>query len=307
MRLLRRGLAAVLHNWPQKLGALLVAILIWVFIATDDTSITQRSMFVPISVEGIPESSVVTGLPEFVEITVSGPSGQIDRLRAENFEALLDLDGQSGEFEAAVRVFSPQGVELLRVNPNDVIGVVEPVPAKVVPVQAIFRNRPEPDERLLVQVEPQELTVSARASTLQAVDRAFVPLAPADGEQVVTPYAVDAAGMPVSGVSVEPETVTARVVRQPILVNRELVVDLEPPPAGSFIVTAVLDEETVSVVGPPQALDSLETVQGTVSLPTEEPRAGSYTLPVALQLPEGVVPLDQVMAVIRLSRPPVDE
>ncbi|MEX2542523.1 MAG: CdaR family protein [Trueperaceae bacterium] len=305
MKQVHRMLNVLLHAWPQKLGAIVLASLIWLFVNVNDTSITQRSLFVPITVEGLASDNVATGLPDYVEVTVAGPSGQVDRLRPDNFEAILDLTDQSGAFEVPIRVLSPQGVDLRRVNPGDVIGTVEAVTEKQVPVAAVIIGVAPPDMAVSASVEPEQVTVRARASTLAQVVRALAPVRPSPGGRATAPYAVGADGRPVGGVQIEPEEVQVVVEEESVLVTRRLPVELETPAVSGFSVTARMEEAEVSLIGPESALGALERVPGTVSLPTEEPEAGGYTLPVTLELPEGVRAVGTPTATVRLSRPPI--
>jgi YbbR domain-containing protein len=305
MKRVNRVLNALLHAWPQKLGAVLLASLVWLFVTVNDTSITQRSLFVPITVDGLAPDSVVTGLPEFVEITISGPGGQIDRLRQDNFEAVLDLTGEIGAFEVPIRVLSPQGVELRRVNPSDVIGTVEAVTQKLMPVDPVVLGSAPADVRLDAATLPVEVVVRARSSTLAQVARVLVPINPVPGNRNSTAFAVNSAGQPVSGVTLQPGIVQVEVSVQQIQMERLLPVELETPSIPGFTVTARMEQPEARLVGPPSVINALEVVAGTVSLPTEGAEPGGYTLPVTLKLPEGVHLLGAPSATVRLSRPPV--
>lgn len=300
---LRRLVAALVHNWPQKLGATLLAALVWLFVTVDDTSVTQRSLLVPISVEGVAEDTVVTGLPTAVEVTVTGASSRIDRLRPESFEAVLDLAGQTGAFEQPIRVLLPPAVDLIRFSPSDVIGTIEPVTTKEVAVETVLLGSPGPDTRVEVTPDPPSVQVRGRSSTLAQVARVVAPTGPAPGQRTVTPFAADTAGHPVAGVATVPAELTVTVTTEPLLVQRSVTVALAPPSLPTYSVTARLDQPTVSVVGPPSQLDGLETVPGTVELATENPAPGSYTLPVTLELPTGVSALQPLTATVRLVRP----
>lgn len=304
MKQVHRLLNALLHAWPQKLGAVVLATLIWVFVTVNDTSITQRSLLIPITVEGLASDSVATGLPDFVEVTIAGPSGQIDRLRSDNFEAILDLTGESGPFEVPIRVLSPQSVELRRVNPGDVIGIVEPVTSKVVPVEVAVMGDPPADARMATSVEPAEMTVRARASTLAQVTRLLATVRPSPGSRPVPVFPVNAAGQPVGGVDIDTNTVQVSVAEEAVLVRRRFPVDLETPALSGFTVTARMEEPEVTVLGPPSLLDGVQSVPATVSLPTEDLEAGGYTLPVTLELPEGVYLVGSPTATVRLARTP---
>lgn len=297
----RRLLARTLRSWPQKLGALLLALMLWLFVSSNETTTIQRSLFVPITAEGIGEDEVTVGVPENVEITVQGASSRVDRLRPENFEAILDLEGISGEFREPVRVLSPQAIELLRSNPTEVIGFVESVQQRELPVAPALLGTTPTDLRLEASVEPGQVTVRGRSRPLESVARVIAPVPTEEGSSVAPLVAVDAEGRPVEEVEVAPAQATVTVRASPALARRSVRVALVPPPAPGFTVTARLDQSAVEVVGPPSVLAGLEEVRGTVDQATGELTAGSYTLPVTIALPEGVFALDIPTATVRLT------
>ena len=57
------------------------------------------------------------------------------RLRPENFEAVLDLTGISGEFSRELVIIAPQGITVDEVSPAEASGTVETITSKVVPVE----------------------------------------------------------------------------------------------------------------------------------------------------------------------------
>lgn len=296
----------LLENWPQKLGALLLAALLWFFVSTNADSTTQRSLLVPLSVEGVGERRVAVGLPDFVEVTVAGPSNRVDRLRPENIEAVLDLSGLQGEFQQTIDVRPPQGIDLLRVNPEEVIGFIESVSSKQVTVEVALVGDPPEDVVATSEVDPETVSVSARTEILERVVRAVAPAPPAEGETEVRIFATGADGLPIRDVTLTPATVAVRTRWQPYLIEKEIEVQLEEP-ASDLLADASLSSGTVSVAGPPSALRDLDSVTARVDPATADRAPGRYTLPVQLDLPSAVVAVDPPDVSVTVRRTPLQE
>jgi YbbR domain-containing protein len=294
------------HQWPRKVAAVLLAFLMWIFVSTAETGTAQRSLLVPITTLGNTPDQVVVGLPPFAEVTVSGPTNRVDRLRPESIEAVIDLTGRSGDFQAPVVVTPPQGVVLERVNPNEVLGILERVTSKQVPVQVVYLGTAPADVRLRSVPEPDVVTVRGRAPRLERVAQVIVAVDPEGGEDVVAPYAADAAGRPVDEVTVAPASVTVTTAAEPVLVRREVALELEAPDHPRLL-EAVLDRETAVIAGPPTVVGAIATLTASVDLPTEGPPGGRYTLPVTLATPDGVVNVSEVTATVEFAPEPAND
>lgn len=293
--------AFFLHNWPQKLGALLAAVLVWWFATVGDTPQTQASRVVELEVQGLGSASVASGIPDSAVITIRGPSVLIDRLQAQSLGAIIDLEGRSGDFEEPINVMIPQGVELVSVTPGEVIGTVETLAEAVVPVEPVLIGVRNPDVRAEVTVEPGHVTVSGLASVLTRVSRVVVPVRAAAGERSLAGFAADLSGLPVSGVSMLPAQVEVTVVENPVLSQQTFEVRLLPPAVDGFNVTARLDVTEVVLIGSPTILADLESVSASADLGMLPQESGSHTVPVLLELPEGVTAVSVPQALIRLT------
>lgn len=299
----RSVLARLVRHWPRKIAAGLLAFVMWTFVTTTETTTAQRSMLVPITVDGRSADQVVVGLPQFAEVTVSGPSNRVDRLRPESIEATIDLTGLTGNFQATVAVTPPQGVVLERVNPAEVLGILERVTSKQVPVQVVYLGTTPADVRVVSWAEPDVVTVRGRAARLERVAQVLVAVDPAGGEEVVAPYAADAAGRPVDEVAVEPQSVLVETVTEGVLVRREVPLELAFD-ARERLVEVRLDQERAVVAGPPTVVAGLGVVVARVELPADGLPEGRYTRAVTLELPQGVVPADGVTATVEFEAPP---
>ena len=301
----------LLHNGPLKLGALLVAAIFWGFVRTDDTLISQRSLRAPLHLEGLAADQTVTGVPERVEVRLSGSSSRVAALNPDGIDAVLDLRGVTGDFEQRVRVFPPEGITLVGVKPVEVLGSVETLAEKTVPVRVMTLAGPA-DTLTEVQVAPARVVVRGAESQVARVTQALVPVdVPNSGEDTAgqavavrgNAYPADAQGQPVAEVALASPDVRLMVSQRSVLSSRRLPRVLEPVRvAGGVVQSATLSQDSVTVVGPSAALSRLERV--TASLPeTPELEPGQYTLDVTLALPEGVFVRDAPQLLLQLRAP----
>ena len=291
------------RNWPNKLAALLIAFLIWLLVTSNNQTTTQNILSVPLVVEGVDDNQVVVGLPSVVIVSVSGPSTRIDRLTPEMLRATLDLTEIDGAFEQPITVQTPQDVSVLTVEPALVIGFLESVVTRSVPVQVALTGALPADTTVTATASPPAVTLTGRSQVLDSVQRVVVA-APAIGGGTGRPVALDAQGGPVVDIEFDPATVIVSVVTRSALETRTVAVELVGPQAPG-LVSATLSGDRVEVAGPRQAIDALTTVTATVEPPTGAVDPGRYTLPVRLALPDGVVALTTPTVVLQFAREPL--
>jgi YbbR domain-containing protein len=302
MNVLKRVVTLAAHNWPQKLGTLLLAFVMWLFVTTSSVTTTQRSLLVPLVVEGVKQSQVSVGVPQVVEVNVSGPSSRVDRLSPDSISATLDLSGLSGEFQQQINAQPPRGIRLISVTPSDVIGFLETVGNRGIAVTPALSGSPPDNQVLSVRADPASVTLTGQDQLLQKVVQVMVVAPAKEGRVQEHPFAVDDAGVPVANVKITPSTVTVQVSARSALVTRSVPIDLAPPSAAN-LQQATLSQPDVTLAGPPDVLAGLDSVKGTVQPPTGTVNPGRYTLPVRLELPEGVAAMSNPTAVLRYARP----
>lgn len=304
----RGVLLRVRRDWPGKLGAILAALLVWWVASSEPVATTQRSLLVPLAVSGAEEDEVAVGVPTRVEVVITGPSQRMERLRASDVDAFLELSDVDGGFERGIETRVPQGLQVTRVVPSEVIGRLEAVRTASFPVDA--RVAPAADGRILtgIALDPENVTVEARDPVLELVAAVIAPVPPdAGAESRAVLVAIDAEGRPVPEARVVPETVRVDLdleARRSNVVRPVSLATLEDPAAT---VEALLPAQ-VNLVGPPDVLSDLPAVPGSVPDVTSALAAGRYDLPVRLSLPEGVAVLEPVVATVRVAeRPSADE
>ncbi len=302
MIVLKRILGLATHNWPQKLGALLLAFVMWLFVTTSSVTTTQRSLLVPLTVEGVKQSQVAVGVPKVVEVNVSGPSSRVDRLSPDSITVTLDLSGLSGEFQQQINAQPPRGIQLVNVAPSDVIGFLETVGNRDMTLTVALGGSPPGNQLLSVASDPAKVTLTGQEQLLQKVARVVVVAPAKQGSFQEHPFVVDDAGVPINNVKIAPSTVTVQVSARAAMVTKSVPIDLAQPSAPN-LQEATLSQPDITLTGPPDVLAGIDSVKGTVQPPTGTVDAGRYTLPVRLELPSGVAALSAPTAVLRYAPP----
>lgn len=286
----------ITNNWLPKLISLLLAILAWYVVSLSDTSVSQRSLRVPVAIEGLSEAQTQSGAPETVDVVVSGRSSSVNALRPENFRASLDLSNFSGDYQQRIVVVPPQDISLVSVSPETAIGTVETISSKNVPVVVSLAGQRDPNLLLTSVSSEQGVRATGRESVLAQVTSATAVVSPEAGESGTTLFASDANGQPVPGITLEPNTTTVTVTTTAILHSKTVALEVAVPNAEAFKVEGfVLSQTTLQVAGARELIATLENITGVVELP-EDLGAGEYFLNVRPQLPEGVRPLETVTA-----------
>ena len=286
-----------LHNLPQKLAALLVAMGVW-FIATADRRATVEGSFVtPLRVidqnaQG-PEGTrrTVGGIVRTVRVTLSGPRTQIANLSGDEIEASTDVTTEpEGSFQSRITVRPPEGTRVVRYSPTVASGFIDTEITRTLPVRLSLTDLPE---RALprYEVSPRAVQVIGPEQIVESVTSVVtVPVALARGASAEARLlALDENGRPVTEIRVAPATVTVERTDRADLPIKTVPVDLPEPPADLEIVSAELDPPSVRVLGDTATLARINAVPARVPI-----REGRYTARATLVLPAGARSLDVV-------------
>jgi YbbR domain-containing protein len=286
----------ITNNWLQKLISLLLAIVAWYVVSISDTSVSQRSLQVPVTVEGLSEAQTQSGAPVTVDVVVSGRSSSVNALRLENFRASLDLSDFTGEYQQRIVVVPPQDISLVSVSPETAIGTVETINSKDVPVTVALEGQRDPNALLTSVSSVQSVKATGRESVLAQVASATAVVTSLSGESSVTLFASDANGQPVQGITLEPNATTITVTTTPILHTKTVNLEVAEPRLEKLEVDGfALSQTTLQVAGTREELATLDRVTGVIEL-SQDVEAGEYSLNVTAQLPEGVRALETVTA-----------
>lgn len=310
---MRRSLALLLSDWPLKLGAIGLALALYVGVSLSQNDRTWPGQ-VPIEILDPPRGGAVLDLPGTVtNIRYRGPLDAAVTLANGSFLASIDLSDvvpTAGGDPVAVPVrvialdpriqvvdYTPQSVNvrvdqlvtrpmLITVDRGTVPPDLALGPPAVTPASAILRG-----------------ASSRVAAVRQVVARVVVDASGLNIDQDVDLEAIDEAGAPVPGVEVFPERVHVRidVARELAYATLPVVPVLSGSPAPGYRVAAVSVSPTVLTVSgeaasvtrltsvPTLPLDiagSTDSLEGTVEadLPADVSTVGQSTIQVQVTI-----------------------
>ena len=294
----------VTHDFPLKAVAIVIAFLFWVGIMQNATPSVITVAFdgrVPVErPDNVPAGYVLRGPLGDVGVTLRGAPGVADRVALSELRATLDVNslvlGQAEPQDARVTVAPPkEGVEVVDVSPPTVSVRIERVTSRTLLVQPRFSNEPPSGTRAgEAAVAPTEVRVTGPESDVARIAAVLGTVRFGDGQTDIeapsTPaIPVDAAGVPIDGLQVEPGVVTVRVPVLPTATTRTVpvVFTLRGVVApGYWVVGVAMDPFAVTVRGEEEVLKTLDRIE---TLPIDVgDLSATRTLTVRLAVPTGV-------------------
>ena len=291
------------HDFPLKAVAVVIAVVFWVAITQNAAPRLVTVAFdgrIPVErPDNVPAGYVLRGQLGDVGVTLRGPSGIADRVALSDLRATLDVKtltlGQAEPQDARVTVtVARDGVEVVDVLPATVSVRLERVTSRSVPVQPRFANSPPSGARAGdAAVSPTEVKVTGPESDVARIVSVLATVGFGDAQTDIETSApaipVDAAGLPIDGLQVDPGVVVVKVPVLPIATTRTVpvVFTLRGVVApGYWVVGVAMDPFAVTVRGDETVLTTLDRIE-TLPIDVGDLRA-TKTLTVALSLPTGV-------------------
>lgn len=206
-----------------KAGSLLVALVIWTYVASRTTPPAEVGwrMSTPLEVRGVPEGWVVAGAPEAIEVSLVAAPGQEEQVR-EKVRAVLPVTGlEPGRHRLAVRVPQPPGGRVVGVSPRWVEIELGRAERRVTGVTVELTGQAAAGFAAgEARATPAEVSLEGLATRLDQVEavrvRADVGGVTGDVRVRAAAVPVDGEGRPVIGVAVEPAEVEVAVPVQPV-------------------------------------------------------------------------------------------
>jgi YbbR domain-containing protein len=314
-RTVRRAAAFIVHNWPLKLAAIVVATLLYAgLVVSQDSNVYPGS--IPVSLVNQPDRTIVTNeLRNVDQIRYIAPA-DAGRLTAGDFRVTVDLanvkpDAIPVSVTVNVEPIDPR-VTVLEVHPRTIQVVLDQLIPKVLDV-TVDRGTPPPglDVGQMV-VSPPQVTVTGPSAVVNRVVavRASV-LIDTSGIHIdrdVVPEPIDASGQIVSGVNMDPRTVHITI---PIYTNKQSrtlpvnVIVTGTPAAGFQVASIEVTPLVVSVEGNEAQLVQLN--QADTQPVSVLGATGDIDTVVSLALPTGVTLLGAgtINVIVRIT--PVTE
>lgn len=292
----------VTHDFPLKAVAVVIAVVFWVAITQNATPRPVTVIFdgrIPVERPENPAGYVLRGQLADVSVTLRGAPGVADRVALSELHATFDVKtltlGQIEPQDARVLVtVAKDGVEVVDVSPPTVSVRVERLISRVLLVQPRFANEPPTGARAGdAAVTPTEVRVTGPETDIGRITAVLGTVrfgdAQTDIETSTPAIPVDAAGVAIDGLQVEPAVVVVKVPVLPIATTRTVpvVFTLRGVVApGYWVVGVAMDPFAVTVRGDEQVLSTLDRIE---TLPIDVgDLSATRTLSVKLSLPAGV-------------------
>jgi YbbR domain-containing protein len=309
----RQAIAFVFRNWPLKLAAIVLASLLYAGLIVSASAETFQGR-IPIQLVNQPPDTFVLGdIEDVTSVRYLAIGSDRPQVTAASFTATVDLadlvavpGAPSVSLPVVVQSVDP-AIQVIDFAPSRVAVRLDPLVTREVPVDVDLGTVPPGLDVREPVVSQDPVTVSGPDSAVRAVAAALaqVRLDPSgiDVNETVGLQPIDAQGVVVGGVDVEPSSVRVTIQIGSQLSTRTLPVSpvVTGTPSSSVEITAVeVQPALVTVEGDADAL------AGLVSIDTRPVAVSGATADVeatvGLDLPEGVAALgvDQVQVTITI-------
>lgn len=261
------------NNRMLKLIALALAIVLWLYVGTQQDPLAQHTYEVQLEMENLPVDKTASLSEETVKVRVMGRQDRLNALSGSDFKASVDLsDVEEGEHALPVQVTLPNEVYFARTNPSMVNVQVDALQGSEMSVD-INTTGTLPDGVTLedMSVEPQKVFVTSDdAALLAEVDSVGVSVDLAsiydDSKQNVDVQFYDIAGNPISDERLQalPAQVSLSIktsqsdTEKTVPIQANLVGQL---PQGVQIESVSIQPETATVSGAPEELAAIDSVR----------------------------------------------
>ena len=252
------------NNRMLKLIALAIAIVLWLYVGTQQDPLAQHTYEVQLEMENLPVDKTASLSEETVKVRVMGRQDRLNALSGSDFKASVDLSD--------VQVTLPNEVYFARTNPSMVNVQVDALQGSEMSVD-INTTGTLPGGVTLedMSVEPQKVFVTSDdAALLAEVDSVGVSVDLAsiydDSKQNVDVQLYDIAGNPINDERLQalPAQVSLAIktsqsdTEKTVPIQAHLVGQL---PQGVQIESVSIQPETATVSGAPEDLAAIESVR----------------------------------------------
>jgi len=297
-------LARLLDNWPYKLLAIAIAIVLRVYVGNATNPQTTKQLTVPINITNVPPGLVPTQSTPDVTISFSGPPDLIGTLSASDIQASVNLDraheGDNTALPITVGLTSilrdqvqkdsmaPTGAEVYLDSKGHIIMSVHADFSGTAPVGYQYQ---------LPTVEPATASVDGPESMLKSISR-LVVFADPYSDSLATPTTIDDIGQIVAldnrsaqidGVTITPAQAHVIIPIRKVGALKSLVISpqIVGSPRYPLRVSEVdVNPEMVVVSGPAPLLSQTSIA---LTLPVDlSKETDTFTQMVKLDLPAGL-------------------
>ena len=269
----------VSHNLMWKILSVVIAVLMWSYIVSADSSITRTkvlsSVDVSLSGQSVLQSRLLAVVMDedealaSVRVKVKVPQANYARVTADSVSVELDLSRvrQTGRQEVELVGTTAYG-EVVQITPSTLEVDIEPMDTRVVPVNVELQNQDEDKYYYVVsQSNPSQLTISGASSVVQRIAQAQALVnveGMTSGRNVSVKYTLlDEEGSEVTQLVSKPTSSVMVGLSIDPIARLSVDASIETAttgtlPEGYKITRVEVQPETITVAGDPSLLGELE-------------------------------------------------
>lgn len=295
------------NRWVQRIIALLIALLLFASVSFENQPASQSPSGIPLfsnyteTLTEIPvntyyddQNLVVSGIPQYVNVTIEGPSGVTKKegLQKE-IEVYADLTQLSvGTHKVKLQYRNISEKINVKIDPSEITVVIQEKVAKEFPVEVDFVNQDQVEEGYTVEQPVVAPRVVKITGALEEIERIALVKAVVDLKGVTKSFtqesrvAVYDKNQNVLSVTVEPNVVEINVpITNP---NKSVTFTLKQKGKladGLSILTMTPVPSQVTIYGPKDVIDAIDSIEGEIDLGTI---TEDSTLEVKVPIPKGI-------------------
>lgn len=300
---LRRIAQALEREMGLRLISVALAIGLWIFVNAGQHGYLQ-TFHVPVSYRDLPAGFVlINPHPDSVTIQVSGPRTLLSIIDPTRLTLRLDLTGVGigqASFKIGPDAFAvPRHTEVTSVTPSQIVLEIDKYVRREVPIHLVVAGAPGDGYKIATaDVTPTTIAVRGPSRELSRIDQVDTEPLSVAGATADFSRTVDLMA-PGSGVRMESFEVIARVALAPVVVRREF--NDIPVNVRDTTLKFRLDPRRIhlELSGPKLALEKID-LSSAVYIEAAGLAPGSYSVPVQMNLPEGIVLVRQVPEKVKL-------
>ena len=271
----------VSHNLMWKILSVVIAILMWSYIVSADSSITRTkvlsSVDVSLSGQSVLQSRLLAVVMDedealaSVRVKVKVPQANYARVTADSVSVELDLSRvrQTGRQEVELVGTTAYG-EVVQITPSTLEVDIEPMDTRVVPVNVELQDQDEDKYYYVVsQSNPSQLTISGASSVVQRIAQAQALVnveGMTTGRNVSVKYALlDEEGNEVTQLVSKPTSSVMVGLSIDPIARLSVDASIETATTGTLpdgyrITRVEVQPETITVAGDPSLLGELDVL-----------------------------------------------
>lgn len=293
------------NNIGYKLLAILLALMLWYYVAGQRDPLVDRTFLRPVETRGLSSEIVLSSPLPDVRVTVRGMKSIVQNIEQEDVRVFVNVPRQEmGEMLLPVRVEAPLGIQVLSVDPERIRVALDYYDEKRVPVRVQVLGEVDPGFTYQTPVaEPDAVTLRGPSKLLAKVQDVWAVLEVNGGRSSISRrVSVNVPGDVEGKIVVRPGFVQVRlpvVPSGPVKTVAVLPALQGEPEEGFAVKETRVEPNQIRVTGPAELLTEL---QGVSTLPVDITGVKeSITREVGLALPDGVINLGQTRVKVTVN------